>query len=152
MRILRQLAAKTGARWRMLPRCERYRCAAVSILVPLAALMAYDTRPQPSESPVNLVALASGLDAREAAVLRAHLELRRVPYQLWDGGQTVMVPADRRAELTVELTHTAPWGGERFPVRAGMSIAGSETALRGADSSTLDENGRAPAQGTAGRD
>ena len=152
MRILRQLAAQTGAWWHTLPRCERYRCAAVSILVPIAALMAYNARPQPSEKAVDLVALASGLDAWESEVLRAHLELRRVPYQMWDGGQTVMVPADRRAELTVELTHTASWEGGRFPVRAGMSILGGEAALRGAGSSTLDQTSRAPAQGTAGRE
>ncbi|MCC6488328.1 MAG: hypothetical protein IT364_12595 [Candidatus Hydrogenedentes bacterium] len=152
MRILRQLAAKTVARWHTMPRCERYRCGTVSILVPLALWLAFETRPQPSESPVNLVTLASGLDARESDALRAHLELRRVPYQIWDGGQTVMVPADRRAELTVELTHTASGKGGRFPVGRGMSISGSEKAQRGANTSTLGQEGRAPAQGTAGRD
>lgn len=120
--------------------------------MPFALFLAYGARPQASESPVSLVALASGLNAREADALRAHLELRRVPYQIRDGGQTVMVPADRRAELTVELIHTASWGGKRFPVRTGTGILGSETALRGANSSTPDQQGRAPAQGTAGRD
>ena len=114
--------------------------------------MAFDARPRPSEIPLNLVALASGLDAREADALRAHLEVRQVPYQIWDGGQTVMVPADRRAELTVELIQTASWEGGRFPVRTGVQISGGEAALRGDGSSTLEQAGRAPAQGTADRE
>lgn len=85
----------------------------VSILVPLAALTAYNVRPRADE----FEALASGLTSSESSAVLGHLEVRHVPYVLKDGGQTVMVPATQRAELTVELNQLAFLRGELFPVR-----------------------------------
>lgn len=103
MSIFRQLWADANRRWGQLPLSERRRSLLVAVLVPLAALTAYDARPrtEPYE------ALASGLSTSESAVVRDHLETRHVPYVLVDGGQTVMVPASHRAEMTVELTRVA---------------------------------------------
>ncbi|MDZ4860641.1 MAG: hypothetical protein SGI88_16820 [Candidatus Hydrogenedentes bacterium] len=103
MSKLRQLKAGMIARWRKLPLSDRRRCMLVSVLTPLALLIAYDARPRPDA----FEALASGLTSTEASAVRGHLDDRHVPYVLLDGGQTVMVPAGQRAELTIELTRLA---------------------------------------------
>ena len=120
MSILRQLWAGTEVRWHALPLSDRRRCMLVAILVPLAAVTAYDARPRADE----FEALASGLTSSESMAVLGHLEDRHVPYVLMDGGQTVMVPADQRAELTVELSRLAS-------VRDGLSPAGAAIGLTG---------------------
>lgn len=124
----------------------------VSLLVPLATFVAFETRPRPTEGQSHLVALASGLTGREADTLRAHLELRRVPYLMRDGGQTVMVPADRRAELTVELTHMAARRDSGLPEWTTDFIPDGSPVLRGTGAPASDGGRRAPAQGTADRE
>ena len=114
MSILRQLWAGANDRWHMLPLSDRRRCMLVSILVPLAAVTAYDARPRADE----FEALASGLTRSESDAVLGHLDDRHVPYVLLDGGQTVMVPATKRAELTVELTQLAFVRDGLFPARA----------------------------------
>jgi len=101
--IIRQLKAGVTARWQTLPLSDRRRCMLVSVLTPLALLVAYDARPRPD----SFEALASGLTSTEASAVRGHLDDRHVPYVFLDGGQTVMVPAEQRAELTIELTRLA---------------------------------------------
>lgn len=98
----------------------------VSVLVPLAAVTAYDARPRSDE----FEALASGLTSSESSAVLGHLENRHVPYVLMDGGQTVMVPATQRAELTVELTRLAL-------MRDGLFPAGGDIGLR-ADRTTRE--------------
>jgi flagellar biosynthesis/type III secretory pathway M-ring protein FliF/YscJ len=79
---------------------------------------------------LTLVPVVSGLTAREADALRAHLELRRVPYEIRDGGQTVLVPADRRAELTVELTQFAAQRGATSPDWKIDTLGGADGTMR----------------------
>jgi flagellar biosynthesis/type III secretory pathway M-ring protein FliF/YscJ len=94
----------------------------VSILVPLAAVTAYNAHPRTDE----FEALASGLTRSESDAVLGHLEDRHVPYVLLDGGQTVMVPATKRAELTVELTRLAFVRDGLFPVRGNDLTADRE--------------------------
>ena len=135
MSILRQLWAGVEAQWQTLPLSDRRRCMLVSILVPLAAVTAYDARPRPDE----YEALASGLSSLQSSAVRGHLEDRHVPYVVTDGGQTVMVPATQRAELTVELTQLALVRDGLFPARAAMSLTGN-------GGTTRDDPNRAQAQ------
>lgn len=114
MSILRQLWAGANSQWHALPLSDRRRCMLVSILVPLAAVTAYHAQPRTDE----FEALASGLTRSESDAVLGHLENRHVPYVLLDGGQTVMVPATKRAELTVELTRLAFVQDGLFPARA----------------------------------
>lgn len=148
MRNLRQLAVAAKTWWQDLPLCDRRRCVAVSLLVPLAALAAYDARPRPTEIPLTLVPIVSGLTARETDALRAHLELRRVPFEIRDGGQTVMVPADRRAELTVELTQIAARQGTTPPDWNIVTLRGVDWTLRDAGLMPMTGDRRVPAQDT----
>ena len=90
----------------------------VSILVPLAAVSAYDARPRSDE----YEALASGLSSKQSSLVLGHLEDRHVPYVLRDGGQTVLVPATQRAELTVELTQLALVRDGLFPARGSAGL------------------------------
>jgi len=122
---------------------------AVSLLVPIAALAAYDARPRPTEIPLKLVPMVSGLTARETDALRAHLESRRVPFEIRDGGQTVMVPADRRAELTVELTQIAARHGATPPDWKITRLRGVDWTLRDRSLTQGTEDRRVTAQDTA---
>jgi flagellar biosynthesis/type III secretory pathway M-ring protein FliF/YscJ len=148
VRILRQLAVVARTWWNGLPLCDRRRCAAVSLLVPIAALAAYDARPRPVEPQSTLVPMASGLTVREADALRAHLESRRVPFEIRDGGQTVMVPADRRAELTVELTQYTARKTSTPPDWIITTLPGVDWTLRDAHPSPGEVNQRVSAQDT----
>ena len=139
MSILRQLWAGAGAQWQTLPLSDRRRCMLVSILVPLAAVTAYDARPRFDE----YEALASGLSSSESSVVLGHLEGRHIPYLLMDGGQTVMVPATQRAELTVELTRLAL-------MRDGLFSAPGPRGPFGIERTTRDVPGRAQAQARGG--
>jgi len=121
---------------------------AVSLLVPIAALAAYDARPKPVERQSTLVPMASGLTVREADALRVLLESRQVPFEIRDGGQTVMVPADRRAELTVELTRNT--GGTTTPPDWIITtLPGVDWTLRDSRPSPGEVNRRVSAQDTA---
>lgn len=97
----------------------------VSILVPFAAVTAYHAHPRTDE----FEALASGLTRSESDAVLGHLENWHVPYVLLDGGQTVMVPATKRAELTVELTRLAFVRDGLFPARAAV-LTGDASAMR----------------------
>ena len=119
MSILRQLWAGANGQWHALPLSDRRRCMLVSVLVPLAAVTAYHAHPRTDE----FEALASGLTRTESDAVLGHLEVRHVPYVLLDGGQTVMVPATKRAELTVELARLAFVRDGLFPARAmGLTV------------------------------
>lgn len=126
-----------------MPLSDRRRCMLVSVLVPLAALTAYDARPRPDE----YEALASGLTSSESNAVLGHLDDRHVPYVLMDGGQTVMVPATQRAELTVELTRLALTRGGLFPAHAATRLAVDERMTR--ESGTTESNGPGRAQAQA---
>ncbi|GMV93212.1 MAG: hypothetical protein AMXMBFR82_29900 [Candidatus Hydrogenedentota bacterium] len=151
MRVLRQLAVVARAYWHNVPVCDRRRCVAVSLLVPLAALAAYDARPRPVETQPKLVPMVSGLTAREADMLRVLLESRRVPFEIRDGGQTVLVPADRRAELTVELTQNAPTATTPPDWKITTS-PGVDWTLRDPRPLPVEGSRRVPAQDTAERE
>jgi len=120
---------------------------AVSLLVPLAALTAYDARPRSVETQPLLVPMVSGLTARQADMLRVLLESRRVPFEIRDGGQTVLVPADRRAELTVELTQNAETATTP-PDWIIISSPGVDWTLRDPRPLPVDGSRRVPAQDT----
>jgi len=137
---IRQLLAGGNAWWHHLPLSDRRRCILMSVLVPLAALTAYDARPRSEK----FEALASGLTDSETTAVRGHLEDRDVPYVLLDGGQTVMVPAEHRAELTVELTQLALVRGGLYPSpNTTASLAVHESVTRGAIDLEGDGSGRA---------
>lgn len=139
MSILRQLWAGVEGQWHRLPLVDRRRCMLVAVLAPLAALVAYDARPRSAE----YEALASGLTASESHAVLGHLEDRHVPYVLLDGGQTVMVPATQRAELTVELTRLALMRRGLFAAQPALRLIVDEREDTARDG---DGQGRAQAQ------
>jgi hypothetical protein len=118
----------------------------LALTVPVAAMVAADQRGKPT----NLVALFTGLDEYNASSVRKRLEEQRVPFELRDGGQTIMVPADHSAELTIELSRFAP-AASMAPVGIvhGMD-RGQESALRGAASTTFRTGVSPAAQGHGG--
>jgi hypothetical protein len=75
----------------------------VGLTVPAAIAFALAARPVPAEP----TALFRGLNRLESAIVRARLDRWGGPYDIRDGGQTVMVPADRRAEVIVEFAKMA---------------------------------------------
>ena len=79
----------------------------------------------------GLVTLFSGLSGEEAAAVGSRLELWSVPFELRNGGQTVMVPADRCAELTVEFARIAANEGDEETALL-RRLLGGPSALRGA--------------------
>jgi flagellar biosynthesis/type III secretory pathway M-ring protein FliF/YscJ len=119
----------------------------VSILVPLAAVTAYDARPRSDE----FEALASGLTSSESNAVLGHLEDRHVPYVLMDGGQTVMVPATQRAELTVELTRLALTRDGLFPARGNSGLTNDSRFAReiAPPAATLPSRAQAQARGAS---
>lgn len=100
MSTLRQLAAGVAARWGRVARSDRYRAAVLMLAVPVAAYFAFDWRERPS----NLVPLATNLGEAEVHAVCELLEDWSVPFELRDGGHTLLVPAVLRAELIFELS------------------------------------------------
>jgi flagellar biosynthesis/type III secretory pathway M-ring protein FliF/YscJ len=119
---------------------DRRRCLIVSVFVPLAALAAFDARQRPDE----FEAIASGLTRAETDAVQDHLDGLRVPYLIRDGGQTVLVPAARRAELTIELTRNAA-------LRSKLSSVHPSLAGRAASSAKGAVSPDRPARGTNAR-
>ncbi|GMU93111.1 MAG: hypothetical protein AMXMBFR4_21690 [Candidatus Hydrogenedentota bacterium] len=120
---------------------DRRRCLIVSVCVPLATLAAYDARQRPEE----FEAIASGLTRAETDAVQDHLNGRRIPYLIRDGGQTVLVPAARRAELTIELTRNAALRSKlssASPSLAGKTTSSAAGAVRQADRSAGGANAR----------
>lgn len=103
MRILRQLAGRVWSRWHEVPLSDRYRCAVVACLGPLALYLAVAA----GERPVDLAPLATGLSAPETQAVGSYVLERDALFELRDGGQAISVPAGKRAELTIELTQLA---------------------------------------------
>ncbi len=141
MRILRQLAGRVRSRWREAPRSDRYRCIVVACLAPLAAYMAYAA----GDRSEGLVPLATGLTAPQRLVVQDHLMAQEVPFELRDGGQTVLVPAGKRAELTVELTQLASrW--QSAPVMKTISSGGIAATVQGTAISRVTSDLKVTAQ------
>lgn len=101
------------------------------------------------EIPSRLEPMALELTARETDSLCAYLQSRRVPFEIRDGGQTILVPADRRAELTVELTQIAARRGTTPPDWRMLVVPGADWTLRDTGSAPLEGDRRVPAQDTA---
>lgn len=101
MSTLLKLAAGVAAWWGRLARGDRLRMGLVAFTVPVAACIAFDSR----EAPGDFVMLATDLGEAEVQAVCELLTRRRVPFELQDGGHTLLVPAILRAELTIELPH-----------------------------------------------
>jgi hypothetical protein len=97
-------------------------------ILPVALFIAWEGH---RATPVEFLALFTELRAEEADAVRGVLRSLGVPYELRDGGQTILVPAARRAELTVECTRILRLG-LRSPSRLEDPVKGREPALRGA--------------------
>ncbi|MBO1751258.1 flagellar M-ring protein FliF [Actinotalea sp. BY-33] len=90
----------------------------VAVLVlGLVALSTWATKPTMSP-------LFSGLASADASAIVDHLEAEGVPYELTDGGSTIMVPS-----------------GQLYPMRLAVASAGLPAASDGAGYSLLDEMG-----------
>jgi hypothetical protein len=104
----RQLAVGVKTHWiRRAIHADWGRYALLAVSVPVAAFLALDTRAKPAD----LVEFAAELGETQSAEVRRWLEWRHVPFELKDGGQTVLVPAAQCAELTIELASILAEGG-----------------------------------------
>ncbi len=80
---------------------DRVRVVLVAVLAPIAAQLAVAS----SAANGKFTTLYEGVDEATSGALRVVLEKRHIPFKLEDGGQTVLVPASRCAELKLELVH-----------------------------------------------
>jgi len=116
------------------------------LAVPVAAFFAHDWR----ETSGDLVTLATNLGEAEAQAACELLKQRRVPFELRDGGHTLLVPAVLRAELTIELSQIV---GRTLQSRTDTRFLGDEgmPAQRGATSSSGWIPNLTPAQEPSGK-
>jgi len=101
--VLRQLAVSARRAWGRLAVSDRYRVVVLMCTVPLAAWVVFDAR----GNDTDFVVLETGLEAGQIDATVALLEAWHEPFILGNGGQAILVPADRCAELTVELSRIA---------------------------------------------
>jgi len=73
----------------------------VALCVPLTIAGAIAAHPAQE----GMVVLGENLDSATVHAVLDELRARQVPYATKEGGQTIMVPASRRAELIIELPH-----------------------------------------------
>jgi flagellar M-ring protein FliF len=81
---------------------------------------------QPSYGP-----LFTSLESADAAAVTEALGARGVPYQLGDGGRTILVPQDRLYQLRLDMSAEGlPSGGTSRASRPRSSASGSTTSAR----------------------
>ena len=115
------------------------------VSVPAAAFLAWDTRAKPED----LVALFRDMRYEQASQVRKLLERHHVPFELQDGGQTVLVPAAQRAELTIEFASILRVEDDAAVNRPVFAGPGAQGEPRGAEPSGLSVSEPASAQGQA---
>lgn len=110
MEFLRQLFVGIAQIWQRLSASARVNMviASLATVAVVAVLVVMGGRP-------HFVRLYSGLSPDDAAAIQAYLEERDVPYQLTDGGQTVLVPVQDRSRLRVALVE------QRLPKTQGWA-------------------------------
>ncbi|MBN2310059.1 MAG: flagellar M-ring protein FliF [Candidatus Hydrogenedentes bacterium] len=98
MEFLRQILAGIGQAWGRLSLSARVNLvlASLATVAVIAVLVAFGSRPQ-------YVTLFDGLSPSDVTEIRTLLAERDVPYELRDGGQTVLVPLQHRSDLRVEI-------------------------------------------------
>jgi len=84
--------------WQRLPQVDRVRFALLALLVPVAAFSAYAA----FQATPEMVVLAESLDRDTSRAVTTYLDNQKVPYVTVDEGQTILVPASWRAEVTFE--------------------------------------------------
>ncbi|MBI5095104.1 MAG: hypothetical protein HZB26_22045 [Candidatus Hydrogenedentes bacterium] len=135
MSILRRIGTGGAGWWRAIALDTRCRAVVVALTAPVAAFFMLDA----AQGPQSLTVLYDGLSDHEAVAVRQALETRRVPFELDNGGRTILAPASQCAELRVEFdTRVLPW--IRLDVWKTDVTSGDIKALRGVSSSGLHDH------------
>ncbi len=98
VKMLHQRMRGVWQAWRRLPAGDRVRFTLLALLVPVASFAAYAA----FEATPDMAVLAESLDADTSQAVTRYLDYRGVPYVTVDEGQTILVPASFRAEVTFE--------------------------------------------------
>ncbi len=98
MDFLRQLIAGVVQAWGRLSLSARINLvlASLATLGVILLLVVTSARPQ-------YVQLYAGLTAEDSAAIQSYLRENNIAYQLQDGGRTLLVPADERSRVRVDL-------------------------------------------------
>ncbi len=75
-------------------------------------------------STTNYAVLASGLQPEDAAVIAQKLDADRIPYELANGGTTILVPAERvqKTSMSLNVAGLPQGGGKGFELFDQMSM------------------------------
>jgi len=130
--ILRRIAAGGAGWWRSVPLNLRSRVAIVAVTVPVALFCMLDAARGPRQFAVLYASLADS----EATAVREALQARSIPFEVNNGGRTILAPAAQCAELRVEFDQRVlPW--IRFVSQLNAVHNGEAETLRGVSSSWL---------------